>query len=161
MKPTDRTKILLLAIFLCTAIVSSAPAQTTGAGTITGTITDAQNLAVPGAAVSVRNTDTGSEHPLVTNEAGIYVATFLQPGNYEISASKVGFNKVTRKDLTLQVGQTLTVDLSLPVKSTATEVTVTGEALVVDPEKTEVSQVVSQAAVDNLPISGRRWDSFV
>ena len=47
------------------------------------------------------------------------------------------------------------------MQTTQAEVTVTGEAPVVDPEKTEVSQVVSEGLVDNLPIAGRRWDSFV
>jgi hypothetical protein len=138
-----------------------ALAQLSGSGTITGTITDPSGAAVPGASVTIRNTDTGIERKIESNDAGNYVAAFLQPGHYEVEVGKSGFAGVLRKDLVLQVGQTLALDLSMSVKSTQEQVTVTGEAPVVDPEKTEVSQVVSQSAVNNLPISGRRWDSFV
>ncbi len=116
---------------------------------------------MPGAGVAVRNTDTGSQRELKTNEAGIYVATFLQPGHYEITVTKDGFSKVVRTDLTVQVGQNLTVDFTPPIQSTETTVTVAGAASVVDTEKTEVSQVVSTASAENLPIAGRRWETFV
>ena len=109
----------------------------------------------------MRNVDTGIERKLETNDAGNYVATFLQPGHYEVQVAKAGFAGVLRKDLVLQVGQTMALDLSMSVKAAQETVTVTGESPVVDPEKTEVSQVVSDAVVSNLPISGRRWDSFV
>ena len=139
----------------------TALCQTAGSATITGTVTDPSGSVVPGAAVTIHNTDTGIERKTQTSDAGIYTAAFLAPGHYQIEASKQGFTAVLRKDLTLQVGQTLSIDLAMAVQSTQAEVTVTGESPVVDTEKTEVSQVVSQAAVDNLPVSGRRWDTFV
>src|ERR1017187_4439223 len=92
-------------------MATGAVAQGAGSGTITGRVLDPQNLAVPGAAVTVRHTDTGAEQQFVTNDAGIYVAPFAQPGRYTIAASKEGFNKIIRAELVLQVGQTLTVDL--------------------------------------------------
>jgi len=150
---------------LLLAFVAGAPnrafAQGAGSGTITGTVTDPSGSVVPGAAVVIRNTDTMIERKTETSDGGIYNAAFLQPGHYEVQVSKTGFAAVLRKGLLLQVGQTLAVDLSMSVQVTQAEVTVTGEAPVVDPEKTEVSQVVSEAAVDNLPVSGRRWDTFV
>jgi hypothetical protein len=136
-------------------------AQLAGSGTISGTIADPSGAVVPAAEIAIRNIDTGAARAIQSNEAGIYVAPFLQPGHYEVRASKAGFAALLRKDLVLQVGQTLTIDFSMTVQATQTEVTVTGEAPVVDTEKTEVSQVVSQDAVGNLPIAGRRWDSFV
>ena len=134
--------------------------QTTGAGTITGTVTDPSGGVVPEAAVVVRNTDTNTDRPMATGAAGIYVAQFLQPGHYQITASKTGFSKVVRTGLTLQVGQTLTINLQMPLQSTTDTVTVSGEAPVVDAEKTEMSQVVSQSQQENLPLAGRRWESF-
>ena len=92
-------------------------AQTTGAGTIAGTITDPSSGAVPGASVAIRNTATGLERSLVTNEAGIYVAQFLKPGKYQITVSKQGFTKILRKDLSLQVGQILSVDLQMSIQT--------------------------------------------
>ena len=135
-------------------------AQTTGAGTITGTISDPSGGIVPSATVSVRNTDTQVDRALASNEAGIFVAQFLQPGPYEITVTKQGFAKTVRTGLTLQVGQSLTVNFTLAVQTTSEAVTVTGESAIVDTEKTEMSQVVSQTQKDNLPIAGRRWEGF-
>ena len=151
------SSVLLLFLALGAGSVS---AQTTGAGTITGTVTDPNGGVVGGAAVAVRNTNTGATLSLVTNAAGLYVAPFLPPGMYEITADKTGFGKILRKDLTLQVGQTLTIDIPLPLQTTREIVTVTGEPSVVDPEKTEMSQVVSATQQENLPLAGRRWESF-
>ncbi|HWD00364.1 MAG TPA: TonB-dependent receptor [Candidatus Sulfopaludibacter sp.] len=150
---------ILLAMLISTP--KTALCQTAGSATITGTVTDPSGSVVPAAAITIHNTDTGIERKTETSDAGIFTAAFLQPGHYQIQASKTGFTAVLRKDLTLQVGQTLSIDLAMAVQSTQAEVTVTGESPVVDTEKTEVSQVVSQAAVDNLPVSGRRWDTFV
>lgn len=107
------------------------------------------------------NEDTGADREVSTNGAGIYVAALLPPGHYELSATKPGFVEVLRKDVTLQVAQTLTIDLGLPIQTAQETVAVTTEAPAVDVEKTEVSQVVSENMVENLPLVGRRWDNFV
>jgi Carboxypeptidase regulatory-like domain/TonB dependent receptor len=141
--------------------MNSASAQTAGAGTITGSLTDQSGAAVPGAAVVVRNTDTGIDRTTSSNDSGIYIATFLQPGHYEVSVSKAGFARLIRKDLTVQVGQTLSIDFAMPVQTTQEQVTVTAQEPLIDTEKTEQSQVVSKTLIENLPIIGRRWDNFV
>jgi hypothetical protein len=150
---------------LCLAFLvggaNAAFAQSAGSGTITGTITDPKGAAIPDGSVTVHNSDTNADRTVNSNETGLYTVPFLQPGHYEITVSKMGFAKVVRKDLSLQVGQTLSVDLALPLQSTTETVTVSGEAPLVDPEKTDVSQVVSTGFVNNLPIAGRRWESFV
>src|SRR5258708_21799213 len=147
--------ILTMAIF-----ASAVFAQNSGAGTITGSLTDPTGSVVPGAAVAVRNTNTGATLSLTTNGAGIYVAPFLPPGMYEITATKAGFGKIARTNLTLQVGQTLTIDIALPLQTTTETVTVSGEPSVVDTQKTDMSQVVSATQQENLPLAGRRWESF-
>jgi hypothetical protein len=146
---------------LLTGVPNAAFAQEAGSGTITGAITDASGATVPSVAVTVRNTGTGVEHKTETSDAGVYTVPFLQPGHYEVQMSKTGFATMLRKDLSLQVGQILTINQAMEVKSTQEEVTVTAAPPIVDTEKTDVSQVISESAVDNLPIAGRRWDSFV
>src|ERR1017187_1347855 len=153
-------KINLSFLLIATCLAASLSAQTTGAGTITGTITDPSGASIPSAAVAVKNTATQAERSLTTNEAGIFVAQFLQPGAYEITVTKAGFAKTVRTGLTLQVGQTLTVNFSLPVQSSNEAVTVDAAVAIVDTEKTEMSQVVSQTQKENLPIAGRRWEGF-
>jgi len=134
--------------------------QTTGSGTINGTVRDPAQAAIPGASVTIHNTDTGIDRALSTNDAGLYSAPFLSPGRYEIRVVTSGFTTLTRKDVTLQVGQTLTIDLELTVQAREESVTVTGEVPVVDTEKTEMSQVISQTQQENLPLAGRRWENF-
>ena len=109
----------LAAVILLTAFPRSAFPQVAGAGTLTGTVTDASGAVVPEARVVAHNEDTNADREVSTNGAGIYVAAFLQPGHYELSAAKLGFVKVLRKDVTLQVEQTLTFGLGLSVQTTA------------------------------------------
>jgi len=151
---------LLAALAALTFIPALAHAQTAAAGTISGTVTDASGAVVPSAAVVLHSTDTGVDRATQTNSDGIYSATFLPPGRYDISVLKTGFAKIVREGLTLEVGQTLTISLQLPVKTTQETVTVTGESPVIDTEKTEQSQVVDQTLVSNLPTLGRRWDNL-
>ena len=88
-------------------------AQTSGNGNIVGTITDPSGAAVPNATVVVTNTDTGVSRTLTTNGDGLYAANFLLPGHYEVIASATSFGKVDHKNLTLTVGQILTVDVRI------------------------------------------------
>jgi hypothetical protein len=147
-----------LALLVCFSVAAFAQA---GSGTISGTLTDPNGGVVPDAKVTIRNPENGSEREVLTNGTGLYTFPFLAPGPYEMTVVKAGFATMVRKDLTLQVGQLLTLDLQLKVQSTAETVTVTGEAPIVDTSKTDVSQVVSPAFVSNLPLAGRRWESFV
>src|SRR5262249_1128033 len=140
---------LALAVLISIVFGGSAMAQITGSGSISGTLTDPNGGVVPSAALMIKNTDTGAEREAGTNEVGLYTVPFLQPGQYEVSAMKSGFAKVVRSGLTLQVGQNLTIDLSLPVQQTSETITVNSDADVVDTSKTEVSQMVSQVSKEN------------
>jgi hypothetical protein len=138
-----------------------AVSQTAGAGSIAGTITDSSRAIIAGASVTVTSIDTGVTHAYTTNTSGLYVAPFLQPGHYKVDATANNFGTVEAQDLTLQVGQTLTIDLSLSVKSAAATIEVSATPQLLDLEKTEVSQVVDQQLIQNLPVNSRNWSSFV
>src|ERR1700682_4898105 len=156
-----RFGVVSLVVLLLLAGFSAAAFAQGGTGTITGTVSDPKGLSVPQAKVVVRNTDTAIERPLETTGSGVYTATFLQPGHYEVAVSKVGFSSVVRKDLTLQVGQTLTIDIPMSVGTSVSEITVTGEAPLIEPDRTEISQGVSETLAGGLPLNGRRWEQFV
>src|SRR5947207_14706472 len=126
LKPLRASAALLLVLAFCLSFTNiTASAQTAGAGSITGTVTDPNKSVLTGAMVTVTNIDTGIDHQFTTNSSGIYVAPFLQPGHYKLIASNAGFGRVEATDLTLLVGQTLTIDLTLTVQSTTTTVEVT------------------------------------
>jgi hypothetical protein len=157
-----QTSLIVLSLLALLALFAGpAFSQNAGSATITGTVTDPSGAFVPGASVTIRSTDTAIERKLETSGGGVYTAPFLQPGHYEVQVSQTGFATVVRKELVLQVGQTLAVNVSLAVQAAQQEVTVTGAAPVVDTEKTENSQVIGDQAVSNLPVYGRRWDAFV
>jgi hypothetical protein len=156
-----RLVAIVATAFLAVAFALPAFAQTSGSANVTGTVTDATGAAVAGAAVTIINTDTGATRSVTTGGDGGYTSPFLQSGHYEIVFAGTGFGKVDRKNLVLTVGQTLSVDASLPNAAAATEVTVTDISPLIDTEKTEVSQTVDSQFVSNLPVNGRRWDNFV
>jgi hypothetical protein len=146
-------------LVLCAALPSSA--QTAGNGTISGTVTDSSGAVVPNAAVIITDTDTGISRTTATDGAGTYTAAFLQTGHYEVVLGGGSFAKVDRKNLVLTVGETLTVDAALPASSVSTEVVVTSDTPILDPQKTEVAQTLDSNFIANLPVATRNWSSFV
>jgi hypothetical protein len=152
--------LALTAFFAVFAGVTARP-QTSGAGTINGIVADANQAVIPGAAVTLTDTDTGVAHVFTTNSDGLYAAPFLLPGHYEVGASATNFGKVTEKGITLLVGQTLTINLTLKVSTATATVEVSASNEILDVEKTEVSQVVDQHLIQNLPVNGRNWSDFV
>jgi hypothetical protein len=162
MLSTLRSAMLLagIAAFGVTSGVTSLFAQSAGAGSISGTITDPAKAVVPGASVVIHNNDTGADRSVTTNQDGIYNAPLLQPGSYAMTATKPGFAKMERKGIVVEVGRVLTLDFALTVESGSSTVTVSTESPVIDTQKTDVSSEVTQDLVENLPIVGRRWDNF-
>ena len=152
---------VLLCLSLLAVMAMPALAQQAGFGGIAGTVTDQSNAVVAGATVTVIQTDTGIKRTLQTTSTGSYSATFLRPGHYEVTISAPGFVTVIRKDLTVLVGQSLGVDIALPVAATQSTVTITGEAPLIDTEKISTSQEIGQELVGSLPVNGRRYDNFV
>jgi hypothetical protein len=133
-----------------------------GLGAISGVVTDASGSRVPEAEVTVVNAEKGIRRTLSTNSAGLFVAGSLAPaGGYTVTVKKAGFNVAEARELTVQVGQQVDLQFSLSIASSTSVVSVTAEAPAVDSAKTGVSQVVDEQQILNLPINGRRVDSFV
>src|SRR5437016_12734012 len=86
-------------------------------GTITGAIADPAGAVVANAAIEARNTGTGAVYPVASSATGNYTLAELPAGNYEISVTVPGFKKSVRQGLTVQVAQTLRLDIVLEVGS--------------------------------------------
>src|SRR5260370_11892550 len=153
----------LKALFTLSLIASFAAFSfgQTATGTITGTITDPKGLSMANVNVVIRNMDTGSNHLVMSNDAGVYVAPLLQPGNYSLTVTKEGFAKMERMGVMLLVGQTLTIDFQMSLETQQQVVTVTEQTPLIETSKTEQAQAVTENLVSNLPINGRRWETFV
>ena len=153
--------IALVATPILPLFSTTAWSQTTGAGSISGTVNDPSGAVVPNATVTITNTDTNVVHTTVSNSAGIYTAPFIIPGHYSISAAAAGFSKAEKTGVTLQVGQTLTANLTLALGSATSTVEVSSDTQILDTQKVEVSQVVDSQMVSNLPLNTRNWSTFV
>ncbi len=145
---------------LCVCLMGSVPmrAQVAGA-TLSGTITDAQGGAVPGAKVSARNVATGVSTDSETNGSGLYTIPNLNAGDYEVSVTASGFSTAVSK-LTLTVGQKQELNIPLAVGQVEQSVQVTTEAPQVELESSTVSDEVESTTVRELPLNGRDWTSL-
>jgi outer membrane receptor protein involved in Fe transport len=151
-----------LSLFVC-FLVALAPFALFGQssnGSISGTITDDSGAALPGVTVSATNVATGAERNALSNPTGHYQIGLLPPGTYNVKADLSGFQAVRRDRVVVNVGTDSTVDIKLKLGVSET-VTVTAAAPVVDTTRSEVSSIVNERAIQNLPANGRNFIDFV
>jgi hypothetical protein len=133
-----------------------------GLGAVSGSVRDASGAIVPGAMVTLTNEAKGVRRTMLSSEAGVFAVPALVPSEgYKLSVALQGFQTWETNEFTLQVGQTIDFEVVLQVAGATTEVSVTAEAPLVEENKSGVSELVTQVQIDNLPINGRRVDSFV
>jgi hypothetical protein len=138
---------------------ASVQAQTTAS--IAGTITDSTGGALPAAEVTVRNLETGSVRTVSTDEAGRYVASSLELGPYEVRVEKTGFRPEVRTGITLVVGQHAEIDLTLAVGQLQEAVIVQEDSPAVSVTTQDISGLVGERQVKDLPLNGRSYDQLL
>ncbi|HLH29942.1 MAG TPA: carboxypeptidase regulatory-like domain-containing protein, partial [Terriglobia bacterium] len=150
-------------VLLMLAFSAGAFAQANaGLAAISGTVHDSSGAVVPGAMVLVTNQARGIQRTTLSTEGGVFTIPALIPSaGYSMKVSLQGFKGWEAKDFSLQVGQTLDFAVTMEVAGAQAEVSVTAEAPLVEDTKSGVSQVINQTQIDDLPINGRRVDSFV
>ena len=146
----------LLLLFLC---VPFGAAQVSA--TLSGTVSDQSGAAVPVAAVTARNLDTGFSRSAVTDPAGRYQLFALPVGQYEVRVKKDGFAEGIRTGIRLAVGQDANADLSLRLGAVSEEVKVSGDAALVSVTTQDISGLVGERQVKDLPLNGRSYDLLV
>jgi outer membrane receptor protein involved in Fe transport len=151
-----RYAALLLSVFL------TAPAYAQEiTGTITGAVTDQSGAAIPGLTVTVRNMGTNATQSVVTDENGVYVATLLPAGRYEVSLELAGFKRFVRSNLEVSVNDRLGVNIMLQPGDVSETVTVTAATPLVKTESSDVSTLISAKQVEQMPLNGRNIMSLV
>src|ERR1043165_9718381 len=154
----------LLTLCVCALLcVSAMFAQAAaGLGAVSGTVRDASGATVPGATVVVANDAKGIRRTVTTTDAGIFGVPALVPASgYSIKVTKQGFNDYEVRDFEINVGQTVDFRVGLQVGAATAKGEVTAEAPMVEETKTGVTSTVGKEQIDDLPINGRRVDSFV
>ncbi|HEY3442343.1 MAG TPA: carboxypeptidase regulatory-like domain-containing protein [Paludibaculum sp.] len=150
---------LLILIVAASSVWAQAVAGLAG---VSGTVRDASGAVVPGATVVLTNEAKGIRRAMESNNSGAFNAPSLPPSSgYSLTVNGKGFSTWEVKGFELQVGQTQSFSVTLTVASSSTTVEISAVAPLVSDTNVGVSQVVGQAQIDNLPINGRRVDSFV
>jgi hypothetical protein len=147
-------KRLYFSLLLLTMFEGSAQAQN-AAAQITGRITDASGAVIPGAAVGVRNTETGVSHETKSNESGYYAVPSLDPGTYDVLVQHQGFKPVRRSGIRLHVNQASEMDFALEVGDVRDAITVHSDAPLLETTEGALGAVVENSKLINLPLNGR------
>ena len=123
--------------------------------TIVGAITDETGALIPGVTVTVRNEDTGLSRNAISDDSGRYLAPRLPVGTYEVSAELTGFKRVVISNIVLQLDQTARIDLVLEVGAMEESVVVISDTISVKTEVSDISMVVDNQRITELPLNGR------
>jgi hypothetical protein len=155
-----RTTFGMAVLLAAASIIAPLSAQTTN-GTLVGTVTDAQHAVVPQATVTVKNTGTGIERQVPTDNSGNYSVYPLQAGSYDISASAAGFQAKTVSNVVLEVAASVKVDFELAVGNIAESVSVAANAAMLQTQDASVGGTITGTQIDALPVNGRNYTSLV
>ncbi len=151
-------RVCLLALMTAFLVSSSLLlAQTTlSTGSIVGTVTDPSGAVVGGAKVVVTDLDTNQTFTLTSNSSGAFSSGPLDPGNYRVQVSSKGFSTVSQT-VTVQVGNTATVNAKLALGQESTVIEVQGSTVQVNTEQATVQGVLTSSQIENLPVNGRNF----
>jgi len=153
-------KIAFLAFVLALSLCASgnANAQNLQRGEVHGFVYDSSRALVPGAKVTISNNSTGYQREQTTDQSGSYDFANLIPGVFEIKAEAPGFASITLTDINVEIGASLGLDITLPVKGQAQSVTVTAAAAgAVDTSTAGINQIINERNLETLPLSGRDY----
>ncbi|HEX8503133.1 MAG TPA: carboxypeptidase regulatory-like domain-containing protein [Pyrinomonadaceae bacterium] len=155
-----KTAALLLLVLLAPPAAPAFGQTQITTGTVQGTVADEQGATVPGAAVEVRNVETGLARTLTTDEGGRFVFLQLPPGRYTLTAAKQGFATLRQEEFALTVGQAANLDLRMKVSGVNETITVSA-VQTVDTASTQTSTTINERAVGNLPVLGRKFEDLL
>src|SRR5213078_4227965 len=138
-----------------------ANAQTATVGNLSGTVRDSSGAAVPKAEVMIQDERTGAMRTVTANDDGFYVAPSLTAGTYTVSTSPQGFKKTVATGVEVHVAENKVLNLDLQVGQVSETVTVTGDAAPVETRSGDVSSLISEKQITELPLNGRNYASLV
>jgi Carboxypeptidase regulatory-like domain len=129
-------------------------------GNIRGTVTDTSGAVLPRATINLVDASTGLRRTLVTDTTGQFQATGLPPATYEVSAELPGFATVVRKNVVVNVGQSVVSDFQMKPARVSEVVEVTTESRVVETDRGSQADTINQQYIAELPIDRRDYLTF-
>ena len=126
-------------------------------GAVLGTVTDSSGASINGATVTLTSETTGVAVTFTTSGDGSYKFTPVKIGSYKVSVTLQGFQTAVQREIVVNVGQSVVVDIALKPGSVNETVEVTAAAPVLQSQDASVGQVVDSRSVNNLPLNGRNF----
>lgn len=146
---------VLVALIISGSIGAARISAQTTKATVLGTVKDEGGSIIPGATVKVKSLENGLSRDVVADEEGRYRVSELLPGNYEVRCEHSGFGAEVRTGIILTVGREAVVDLILKVGDVKEEAVVKADAAQVETNSSDVSYLVNQRQIQDLPLNGR------
>jgi hypothetical protein len=147
----------LVLVCLATGIWAQSQATT---GVIAGSVVDDDGAALPGVTVTLTNTATNFEKVLVTDVGGRFRGVLLPLGPYTVTAGLEGFATLVREGIDLSLGESIFLEFTLSLSETREEITVTGEAPLIEVTRTEGQVRIDDRSIEGLPNDGRNFLKF-
>ena len=154
-------RFLVLSAALLTSLAAVPLFAQQGTAQISGRVTDEQGAVLPGVSLTITNEATGVFREVTSSAEGTYSASQLVPGSYRVVAKLTGFRGVDRAGQVLQVGTTMTLNLSMAVGGLEESVTVTGQSPLVDVTSARVGGNIGTAELSELPAMNRNYFAAV
>jgi len=152
-----KRSVSYLVTLLCLLVAALGAAAQVPTGNLRGVVSDPSKAVIAGAAVTVRKKETGVERTATSKSDGDFLVNNLSPGEYEVKVAMTGF-KTSVSSVTVQVGDTSSVEVSLEIGEATETVVISGDSTaVVNPSDFKVDGVITRQKIDGLPLNGRNF----
>jgi hypothetical protein len=151
------SKLFVLALIAISALFPRSAAAQFDAATVLGTVVDASGAVVPGATVTLKNTETGIAATAVTDGEGNFQFLNVRIGTYSLRSELQGFSAAIAENIAVTVNARQRVDLTMKVGDIGETVQVTGAARLLESESSDRGQVIGREQIVNLPLNGRAY----
>jgi hypothetical protein len=149
---------LMVRSMVCLLVLLVAPPAWGQAvtGTLLGTVTDSEGLAVPGANVTITEINTNIRSSTVSNENGNFVFPSLRNGTYRVEAELAGFRKVVRDNVEVPVNTTIRADLKMSVGAIEESITVVAQSPLLQTDRTDTGRLIESTLLQEVPLAFNR-----
>lgn len=155
-----RLAMQVVLVLLSVGFLVGVDAQTSTVGNISGTVKDQNGAAISKAEVVIQEERTGFSRTVITDDDGSYSAQSLPIGLYTVSTAPQGFKKSVLSGLQLHVNESLVLNLAVEVGQVNETVQITAGAVPVETQKADVSSLVSEKQITELPLNGRNYSQL-
>ena len=156
-----RISALAAKIFVAILFCASAIAFASSGGSISGRVKDPSGRNIPGAEIRLQELNTNQTYSIHADANGYYRLPVLPVGKYTLIVSAQGFSDYRRTGIVLDTDDALTLDVPLGLASVTQAVTVTDTPAHLDPDNTQLGEVISGRQMTAVPLNGRSYTDLL